>query len=174
MKTIIQSGLNTKTALLKISCAFFSGLFMAGCASTTVIQSSPTGAKVYLDGQPLGITPYTYSDKKIIGTTHLFKLEKDGFAPLYGNFSRNARWNKAAVVVGCISIVPLLWAKDYPIDSTYDLRPIITIIEPEKVIVSPVAPKTKVQRIFDLKLQLDAKVIDQERFDLEKKKILEE
>jgi regulator of extracellular matrix RemA (YlzA/DUF370 family) len=70
--------------------------------------------------------------------------------------------------------VPLLWAKDYPIDSTYDLRPIITIIEPEKVIVSPVAPKTKVQRIFDLKLQLDAKVIDQERFDLEKKNILEE
>ena len=142
--------------------------------STTVIQSSPSGAKLYLDGQSVGITPYTYSDKKIIGTKHFFKLEKEGFVPEYGSFSRNAHWNKKAVLLGCFTVVPFLWAKDYSPEYVFDLRPIITIIEPEKVIVNPVAPKTKAQRIFDLQLQLEAKTITQEAFDLEKKKILEE
>jgi hypothetical protein len=147
---------------------------MTGCVSTSVIQSSPNGAKIYIDGQSVGVTPYTYSDKKIIGTTHLFKLEKEGFAPEYGSFSRNAAWNKTAVLAGCISIVPFLWAKDYPSDSTYDLRPIITIIEPEKVTVDPLKTKSKAERLFELKQLLDAKAITEEEFKIEKKKILEE
>lgn len=178
MKTTNLFGRKPKTThlknQLKIGIVILGGLFVAGCASTTVIKSSPGGAKVYLDGKSVGNTPYTYTDKKIIGTTHLFKLEKDGFAPLYGSFSRNAKWNKTAVIIGCISIVPFLWVKEYPADSIYDLRPIITLLEPEKVTVSPVAPKTKAQRLFDLKLQWDAKAITEEEFDLEKKKILKE
>lgn len=149
-------------------------LYLAGCVSTTVIHSSPNGAKVYLDGQAVGVTPYTHSDKKIIGTTHLFKLEKEGFAPEYGSFSRNARWNKTVVLVGCLTIVPFLWAKDYPADSTYDLRPIITIIEPDKVTVDPLKTKSKAERLFELKQKLDAKAITEDEFKIEKKKIMDE
>lgn len=176
MKTTILFGLKHKNLSKLGTVALFSVicLIMAGCASTTVIQSSPNGAKVYLDGKPVGLTPYTHTDKKIIGTTHLFKLEKDGFAPLYGSFTRNAEWNKKAVMAGCFSLIPFLWAKNYPIENTYDLRPIITILEPEKVTVDPLKAKTKAERMFELKQLLDAKSITEEEFKREKKKIMEE
>ena len=54
-------------------------IILSGCASTTIFQSTPTGAKLYLNGEPVGSTPYTHSDTKIVGSTTMVKLTMDGY-----------------------------------------------------------------------------------------------
>jgi hypothetical protein len=77
--------MKTKT----ISLLLVGAILLASCASTTMIQSTPSGAKVYVDGQPVGSTPYTHRDTKIVGSTTTVKLEKEGYEPLNTSFSRS-------------------------------------------------------------------------------------
>lgn len=58
-------------------------VLFASCSSSTLIQSSPSGAKVYMNEEFLGVTPFSYSDTKIVGSTTSLRLEKEGFEPLY-------------------------------------------------------------------------------------------
>jgi hypothetical protein len=51
--------------------------FLFGCASSTLIKSNPPGAKLYLDGQLKGETPYTYSDRAAAGTLRTVTLKKE-------------------------------------------------------------------------------------------------
>mgnify|MGYP006197080811 CR=1 FL=1 len=54
---------------------------MAGCASQTVIQSMPPGAKLSIDGAPVGETPYTFAEPQVwLWTKHSLVLEKRGYA----------------------------------------------------------------------------------------------
>jgi hypothetical protein len=46
--------------LIALAVVFF---FLFGCSSSTLIKSNPPGAKLYLDGQLKGETPYPYSDR---------------------------------------------------------------------------------------------------------------
>ena len=46
--------------LIALAMVFF---FLFGCSSSTLIKSNPLGAKLYLDGQLKGKTPYPYSDR---------------------------------------------------------------------------------------------------------------
>ena len=55
--------------------AFF---FLFGCASSTLIKSNPPGAKLYLEGQLTGETPYTYADRAAAGTVRTVTLKKEG------------------------------------------------------------------------------------------------
>lgn len=48
--------------LIALMTAFF---FVLGCSSTTIIKSKPSGAKVCLDGEIKGETPYTYTSAGI-------------------------------------------------------------------------------------------------------------
>jgi len=50
-----------KTKLLSkaISLMLAGAILFASCSSSTLIQSSPSGAKVYLNGEYAGVTPYT-------------------------------------------------------------------------------------------------------------------
>ena len=40
----------------------------AGCASSTVLQSQPPGARLFLNGVPVGTTPYTMTDTNMSGS----------------------------------------------------------------------------------------------------------
>lgn len=62
-----------------VSLMLASSILLSSCASTTIIQSNPSGAKVYLNGEPAGVTPYTHQDTKLVGTTTSLKLEKEGY-----------------------------------------------------------------------------------------------
>lgn len=59
------------------------------CASTTIIHSDPEGAKLYIDGESCGTTPYTYSDTKIVGSTTHIRLVKDGYEDANVGLQRN-------------------------------------------------------------------------------------
>jgi hypothetical protein len=104
--------------------AAFTLCAVASCASTTVIQSRPSGARIYLDGQPAGVTPYTMSDTKIVGSTTMVRLEYPGYEPTTGFISRNEEVDVLALIGGLLVLVPLLWLMDYRPLHVFELRPL--------------------------------------------------
>jgi len=141
-----------------------------------MIHSIPSGAKVYLNNEPVGTTPYEYTDTKIVGSTNYVKLTKEGYDPLHSSFSRNEEADVGAIVAGVFVVIPLLWAMKYKPSRTYELFP-ETGKDSPKIELSteeeePV--KSKAERLRELKELLDEKIITQKEFETEKKKILEE
>ncbi|HEV3031654.1 MAG TPA: PEGA domain-containing protein [Polyangia bacterium] len=97
---------------------------VASCASTTVIHSQPAGARIYLDGQPVGVTPYTMTDTKIVGSTTMVRLEYPGYEPTTGFISRNEELDVLALIGGLLVLVPFLWIMDYRPMHVFELRPL--------------------------------------------------
>jgi len=111
------------------SCAFAISLVLAslasgGCSSTTTINSEPSGAKVYVEGELIGTAPVQYSDKAIVGTERDVRLELDGYQPLTTSFSRNGDANVGAIVGGIFLLFPFLWTLNYDDQYTFQLQPI--------------------------------------------------
>lgn len=98
-------------------------LAFASCASTTMIQSQPTGAKVYLNGEPVGVTPYAMTDTKIVGTTTMVRLEYPGYEPLNGVIARNEELDVGACIGGFFVLVPWLWIMRYKPVHVFELHP---------------------------------------------------
>ena len=145
-------------------------ILLASCSSTTLVQSTPSGAKVYINGEAVGTTPYTYSDTKIVGSTNHVRLTMEGYEDLYTYFSRNEEADAGAIVGGIFVLVPFLWTMKYKPTHTYEL----TSTNPVAQSQSAINPKSKTERIKDLKQLLDDKAITQEEFEREKQKVLSE
>jgi len=96
---------------------------LAACASTTVINSEPSGAMLYLNGEKVGVTPYTHTDSKIVGSTNTVTLKKDGYQDLTTAFSRNEEVSVGAVIGGVLVLVPFLWVMEYKPTHTYEMVP---------------------------------------------------
>ena len=110
--------------LKSISLITASTLLFVSCASTTLINTNPAGAKVYLDGEAVGTTPYTHKDTKIVGTTTTLKLEKEGFEPFTTTFSRSEQADVGAIVGGVFFLFPFLWTMKYKPSRTYEMIPL--------------------------------------------------
>lgn len=98
--------------------------FVAGCSSTTVIKSNPSGAKLYLNGEAVGVTPYTMTDSKIIGSSTTVRLTKEGYEDYNTVVSRSEEIDPLPAILGfvpCTAIVPWLWAMKYKPERTYEL-----------------------------------------------------
>ncbi len=150
-------------------------LLFASCASTTTIQSNPSGAKVYLNGEAVGTTPYTHTDTKIVGSVTDVKLEKEGYETLNTSFSRSERADVGAIIGGVLVLVPFLWTMKYNPTRTYELIPLSGNQQSKSKVQAPQnQQKSKAERLVELKELLDKKVITQEEFEKEKKKVLEE
>lgn len=94
-----------------------------GCASSTVIQSQPPGARVLINGAAVGSTPYTMTDSKIVGSTTPIRLEYPGYQPLDTTISRNEELDVLALIGGICLLVPFLWLMKYQPAHTYQLQP---------------------------------------------------
>ncbi|WP_426065057.1 PEGA domain-containing protein [Flavobacterium sp. DSP2-3-1] len=161
----------TKTILLLLA----GSVLLTSCASTTMIQSNPSGAQVYLNGEPAGTTPYTHRDTKIVGSTTTVKLEKEGYDPLNTSFSRDEEVDVGAIIGGIFVLVPFLWTMKYKPTHTYELTPSSGSEQPIiKTTPQQNQTKSKFERLRELKQLLDEKVITQQEYAKEKKKILEE
>ena len=106
---------------------------LCSCASTTEINSIPSGANVYIGKEKVGQTPYTYRDTRIIGSDVSLKLTKFGHEDFKVVFSRDEEADVVPIVSGVFLFVPLLWAMKYKPERTYEL----ISIAPQ---VIPVAP----------------------------------
>lgn len=98
-------------------------LLFISCSSTTVLKTTPPGAKVYLNDQLVGTTPYKYSDSKIIFMRNDVRLEKEGYETLYTSFSRSEDVEIGAIIGGFLFIVPFFWALKYNPVHFYELKP---------------------------------------------------
>jgi len=148
---------------------------LTNCASTTLIQSNPSGAKVYLNGEPVGTTPYAHRDTKIVGTPTTVKLEKEGYAPVNTSFSRDEEADIGAIIGGFLVLIPFLWTMKYKPYHTYDLTPSAgngeQIIKP---LPQQNQARSKAERLRELKQLLNEGILTQEEYEKEKKKILTE
>ena len=151
-------------------------ILLASCSSTTIIQSSPSGAKIYVDGQPAGNTPYSHSDTKIVGSTTSVKIVKEGYEPFITSFSRDEEVDVGAVIGGFFVMVPFLWTMKYKPSRTYELSPINESYQNPAFDNSNSTPTmtSKAERLRELKGLLDDGIITLEEFEAEKKKILED
>jgi len=87
-------------------------LIVTGCSSTTIINSDPQGATLYIDGFKMGKTPYTYTDSKTNSSTTSIFLTKEGFIDKHIVMNRSERMNYFPLI-GAIYIAPLFWIRQY-------------------------------------------------------------
>lgn len=163
----------------------FVALLLAGtvltssCSSTTVLQTNPVGAKLYLDGESVGTTPYRHTDTKIVGSTTSVRLEKEGYEPLDTYFSRDEEADVGAIVGGVFFLFPFLWTMKYKPTRTYEMKPLGTTepAQPLPIAAQPAAQatgKSKADRLRETKKLLDDKILTQQEYEAEKQKILSE
>jgi len=96
--------------------------FCVACSSSTVLRSYPSGAKVYLNGEYVGNTPYTMTDSKTSWSSTALRLESPGYAPYVAVISRNEEFQVGACIGGLFLIVPFFWIMGYKPEHTYELR----------------------------------------------------
>lgn len=95
----------------------------SGCVSSTMLQSQPPGARVSINGMPVGNTPYTMSDTKIVGSSTQIRLEYPGYQPLDVTISRSEEIDPLPLIAGIFLLVPLLWVMRYQAAHLYVLQP---------------------------------------------------
>lgn len=159
-----------------LAAALAGAVLLSSCASSTTIQSNPTGAKVYLNGEPVGVTPYTHTDTKIVGSTTQVRLEKDGYETLYTAFSRNEEADVGAIIGGVFLLVPFLWTMKYKPQRMFELKPSFGFHDAPLRLTAPpeVTTKAKADRLRELKKLFDEKLINETEYEREKQKILDE
>lgn len=64
---------------IELSILIIATVFFWGCASSTTIKTLPSGFKIKLSGNLLGITPFDYWDREPSGAATTFTLEKEGY-----------------------------------------------------------------------------------------------
>ncbi|MCF8360775.1 MAG: PEGA domain-containing protein [Prolixibacteraceae bacterium] len=96
-------------------------VLFTSCASTTMIESIPSGAKLYLDGEPVGTTPYSMTDEKIIGSCTSVKIQKENYIPFYTDICRDEEPNLNALVGGFFFWPVWFWAMGYKPTHIYEL-----------------------------------------------------
>ena len=128
--------------IIASSMAFF---FLFGCASATLIKSNPPGAKLYLDGQLKGETPYTYADRAAAGTMKSVTLKKEDYKDFTGHVKREVL-SVGALIGGIFFLIPLIWILEYPPEYIFEMEKVEGKVNdtPRKPQVTPPETPTRV------------------------------
>lgn len=166
---------------MKFKALQFNALLLAvlvlftSCASTTMIQSIPSNASVYVDGMYMGKTPYAYSDESIVGTCHSLRISKEGYEDFNTYLCRNEQADVGAIIGGVFFLFPFLWTMKYFPERTYELYPYAEVEEAQPYGKEDDGiSKDQINLLRGLKALLDSEALTQEEFDAEKKLILSE
>lgn len=139
----------------------------ASCVSSTVIKSNPDNAKIYIDGVPVGTTPYIHIDTKIIGSSTTVRLEKDGYKPINTYFTRTEQVDAGAIIGGLFCCVPFLWTMKYNPIHYYEMVPLSP-----KVSSSSVIQDDDIAKLKEYKKMLDEGLISPADYEKAKAKVL--
>ena len=93
---------------------------LASCSSTTMITSSDKDSKIYINGEYMGTGSVTYTDTRIVGSTNMVKIKKDGCEPENFTFQRNEEFDAGACAGGVFTLVPFLWIMKYKPTHNYE------------------------------------------------------
>jgi len=110
----------------KVMASVLAGVFVAGCASTTMIRVNNPNAKIYVDGELKGTGSASVTDTKIVGTVTHVRLEAPGCQPQTFDYSRSEEFDPGACAGGVFLLVPFLWVMKYKPEHVYeyDCRPV--------------------------------------------------
>lgn len=163
--------MNKSTKVISFSLAVV--VLFASCSSSTMIVSNPPKAKLYVDGEMVGETPYRHSDTKIVGSTTDIRIEKEGYKPLITDITKNEEADIGAIIGGLFVWVPFLWTLKYSPSHTFNLQPLTATdeIQPNTQIIQN--SSSKAVKLRELKQLLDEKIITSDEFEKEKAKVLE-
>lgn len=157
---------------------FVASVFLVGCASTTLIKSSPSGATVYVDEQEVGTTPHRYTDEDIIFTEHRIKLEKEGYKDLNTIITRDEELDTMAAIGGLFFWPCWLWALKYHPVHEYTLKPLHDSFQVSSATIDTTRieqkPATRYERLMALHGLLTDGALSNEEFSEMKTKILNE
>lgn len=153
----------------RITALILLAALLSSCASTTLIQTIPSGAKLYVDGSQVGPTPYSLRDSKITGASTTIRLEAEGYEPLNTVITKDEEVNVGAIVGGVFFLVPFLWTMQYKPVRTYELHSVKTDVSTPANNLQSTALADKLR---ELKKLLDEGVITQDEFEKAKAKVL--
>lgn len=109
---------------LKLKVLFLASILLStSCASSTMITTVPGDAKVYINGEYVGQTPYKHKDSKIVGSSNTVRVEKEGYETYNDTFSKDEKVAVGPLIGGIFLLVPFLWIMKYEKGRIYDLRP---------------------------------------------------
>jgi len=80
---------------------------LVGCTTLTTIQTDPSGAKLYINDEPKGTTPYVGELSNFVFNTYNIRIELDGYFPLYVRLQKEAK--AGPIVGGFFLFIPWLW-----------------------------------------------------------------
>ena len=83
-----------------------SAIIISGCASTTILATSPDNAYVYIRGQNRGKTPYKYSDIKVAFSSTPVTFRKTGYHDKKITLKKNEEIDVGALFGGLICYFP--------------------------------------------------------------------
>jgi len=145
-----------------------------------MIKSIPEGAKIFIDGEPVGVTPYEHYDTKIVGSRTDIRLIMDGYEEMNTRIYRDEDLDVGALIGGILlPPIPLLWVMKYKPQHTFEMVPFQEnaqgVYEAEEQVVSDKGiTDSKTNKLLTIKDLLDRGILTQQEFDAEKKKILDE
>lgn len=110
---------------LKISSIIMALLItMSSCVSSTYIESSPSGADLFLNGEAVGQTPYRITDTKIAFSCTTVRIEKEDYQTHYTSIYRDEEADVGAIIGGFLFVFPFLWTLKYKPHHYYKLNPL--------------------------------------------------
>jgi hypothetical protein len=115
--------MHSKTLLKALSLLLACSILFTSCSSTTMLQSTPPGADVYINQQKMGVTPYSYTDSKIVGSSTSILLKKPGYKDFNTVLERTEQADVGAIIGGIFVLVPFLWVCKYNPVHNYTLDP---------------------------------------------------
>ena len=90
---------------------------LTACSHRLSINSNPTGARTYVDGQFIGLTPATFVERSGRGTEFEIRLEKDGYRKVITKEKQGI--NLTFLVLSIFTCgVGLLWS--FTLEDKYD------------------------------------------------------
>lgn len=96
-------------------------LLNVSCSSFTRLETVPSGAKVYVNGEYAGKTPYRYQDTKITGSQTEIRFEKENYESKTVYLNKDEEVNIGAVIGGFFFLFPFLWTMKYKSLHQYEL-----------------------------------------------------
>ena len=115
---------------MKIILISLSLLLIGACSSTTIIKTSDPDARIFVNGEYIGVGEATYSDKKVAFSNNSVTLKKSGCEPVSYSFRRNEKPDAGAIVGGIFVTIPFLWVTEYKKEHNYeyDCTPIDEVV----------------------------------------------
>ena len=148
-------------------------ILFSSCSSTTRIESFPSGADVYLNGEAVGKTPYKLKDQKVSGSTPLVRLEKEGYTTTNTSITKNEKAHVGAIIGGIFLLFPFIWTLQYKKVHYYNLEP-LTDSDSTDMPADGGITASKAERLTELHDLRRKGILTKEEYIIEKKKILEE